>query len=207
MRIILSGPDGTGKSTIVEGLHRHLRGGREVEVTWRRFGFILARGLNLVAKGMGWSYYEETPFEPVGYHHYRGVFARIYIIASFVDCLLVIMPRWWVHDQLNRSKTQIVDRYLIDITADLILSTANSRAVLWCFHHILKRHIRKETCIVLTCDPKVVIQRRPDIIYDRSYLDKVRIYRLLRKLYGIREIATDETTPQACVKKVVSICV
>ena len=117
------------------------------------------------------------------------------------------MPRWWVHDQLNRSKTQIVDRFLIDITADLILSTANSRAVLWCFHHILKRHIRKETCIVLTCDPKVVKQRRPDIIYDRSYLDKVRIYRLLRKLYGIREIATDETTPQACVKKVVSICV
>lgn len=206
MRIILSGPDGTGKSTIVEGLRRHFDAAGEVEVTWRRFGFVFARGLNLVGKSMGWSYYEGTPCGPVGYHRYRGVFARIYIAISFVDCLLIIMPKWSVRNRLNHSKTQIVDRYLIDIVADLILSTANPRAVLWFFNGILKRHIKNENCILLACDPKIVMERRPDISYDKSYLDKVRTYGLLRRLFGISEVATDKATPEACVEKAISIC-
>ena len=86
---------------------------------------------------MGLSYYEKTPFGSIGYHRYRGAFAYFYIVVSFVDCLLIIIPKWWVRDRFNRANTQIVDRYLIDIVADLILSTANPRAVLWYFKGIL----------------------------------------------------------------------
>lgn len=206
MRIVLSGPDGTGKSTIVEGLRQHLAATGEVEVTWRRFGFILGRGMNLIGRIMGWSYFEQTPFGPVGYHRYRGVFAHVYIAVCFLDCWFFIIPKWWVHDLFNRSKYQIADRYLIDIAADLILSTGNPRAVLGLFDGILKRHIRKENCILLACDPKVVIDRRPDIAYDRSYLHKISIYELLRRRYGIFQVNTDRATPEACAEQVLSVC-
>jgi hypothetical protein len=206
MRIVLSGPDGTGKSTIVEGLRRHFGGAGKVQVTWRRFGFVLARALNLAGKIMGLSYYEKTPFGSIGYHRYRGAFAYLYIVVSFVDCLLIIIPKWWVRDRLNRANTQIVDRYLVDIVADLILSTANPRAVLWFFNGILKHHIQNENCILLACAPRIVMERRPDIAYDKSYFHKVRNYVLLRRIYGITEVNTEKATPDASIEKVVSIC-
>lgn len=206
MKIILSGPDGTGKSTIVEGLRQHFEASGEVDVTWRRFGFVLARAMNLAGKVLGLSYYEQTPFGPIGYHRYRGAFAFVYIAVSFVDCRMFIIPRWWVRDRLSQSRKQIVDRFLIDIVADLILSTDNPRAVLRLFASTLKRHVRRETCILLSCDPKIVMERRPDIAYDKSYCKKVRIYSLLRRMYGIAGVATDKATPNACVERTLFLC-
>lgn len=206
MRIVLSGPDGTGKSTIVEGLRCYFTSSGEVDVSWRRFGFVLARAVNLAGRAMGASYYEQTPLGPIGYHRYRGAFAVVYIVVSFVDCQLFIIPKWWFRSVFSRAKMQIVDRFLIDIVADLILSTENPRAVIKLFDGTLKRHVRRESCIILCCNPKTVINRRPDIAHDKSYIEKVRIYSLLRRMYRIPEIRTDKHAPESCVEKAISIC-
>lgn len=206
MKIVLSGPDGTGKSTIVEGLRCALGKTGKVQVSWRRFGFVLSRLFNLAGKALGLSYYEATPFGRVGYHRYRGALARIYLALCFADCLLFVIPKWWIRDKISSSNIQIVDRFIVDIVADLILSTGNPRAALRFFDCILKRHMRAFDCFVLTCHQGTVLARRPDIEFDKSYRAKVRTYALLRRMYRIEELATDKATPQECVRKVMRSC-
>jgi hypothetical protein len=206
MKIVLSGPDGTGKSTIVDGLRCSLNTTCKVQVTWRRFGFVLSRLFNLAGKALGLSYYEATPFGRVGYHRYRGVLAKVYLALCFADCLLIVIPKWWIRDKINSSSTQIIDRFMVDIVADLILSTGNPRATLRFFDYILKCHMRAFNCFVLTCHPGTVVTRRPDIEFDKSYRTKVQIYALLRRMYRIEELTTDKATPQECVEKVLRSC-
>lgn len=74
------------------------------------------------------------------------------------------------------------------------------------FDGILKHHMRSNACILLSCDPATVMERRPDIAYDKSYLQKVRIYALLRRMYGIDEVATDKATPGAFVERTIFLC-
>lgn len=206
MRIVLSGPDGTGKSTIVNGLSEELKTRAPTHITWRRFGLLFSRSQNALGRLVGWSYYEKTPLGQIGYHRYRGIWAISYIVLVWVDCKLVIGPKWWLRDRAWRNDINIVDRFYIDIVADLILSTARPRTVLCFFDRILKAHVREDCCFILTCCPDVVAGRRTDIRYDRDYQRKVRIYDLLRRVYGVESLPTDKFDTRQCIVRIVERC-
>lgn len=207
MKIVLSGPDGTGKSTIVKILAARLASNGPASVTWRRFGFFFARAFNVLGRLKGWSYFEKTPFGRIGYHRYRGVWALIYIILIWLDCKLIICPKWWFHDRARRDESNIIDRFYIDIVADLILSTDQPRTVLWFFDSLLKAHLQESYCFILTCQPEVVVARRPDVSYDKDYFRKESIYQILCRLYDIETLPTDILSAELCVDKIVKTCV
>ena len=142
----------------------------------------------------------------MGYHCYRGLPAQIYIVLAWLDCLLVIIPKWWLCDRLQRVDTLIIDRYLFDIAADVILSTDKPRQTLRLFDPLLRRHMSSSACIFLACQAAVVTERRPDIVWDRSYPLKARIYRTLRRLYGVPTVDTSHALPEDSVKYAIRQC-
>ncbi|SFQ78750.1 hypothetical protein SAMN05421764_12411 [Donghicola eburneus] len=207
MKIVFSGPDGSGKSSIVAALSRELDEGQLVHISWRRFGFVLARAFNLFGRMLGFSYYEQTPIGPLGYHNYKAPWSYIYICFAWFDCMVFILPKWWVVDRFKTQYVTIIDRFLFDIVADLILSTKQTRFVLWMFHASLKSHQARHVCVFLICSQKVVEERRPDIVWDKSYSEKVRIYTLLRRLYSVHGVHTDRMPPNETARRVLKLCV
>lgn len=206
MKIVLSGPDGSGKSSIVKALSAELGENKPVHVSWRRFGFVLARAFNLIARLLGFSYYEQTPIGPLGYHDYKAPWSYIYIGLAWVDCAIFILPKWWIIDRIKPRDFTIIDRFLFDIVADLVLSTKQPRLVLWLFHPILKSHQARNLCVFLICSQDVVEKRRPDIVWDKAYPEKVRIYTLLRRLYSIPGVRTDRMSPDESAREVLKLC-
>jgi hypothetical protein len=208
MKLVISGPDGVGKSTIVRAVADHLlRQKIEVEITWRRFGSVLSRVFNFFARFTGASFYENGPNGLlIGYHCYRGVAAWFYIILVYFDCLVFIIPKWTVIDMIDKNKAKLIDRFIIDIVSDLILSTENPRGVIFIFDRILRWHMRNYCCVILTCPTQVVFERRPDVFLDRSYLRKVEIYKLLRRYYKIPEISTDKMPPRIAAEEILRLC-
>ena len=206
MKLVLSGPDGTGKSSLVRGLTEQFELDRQVSVSWRRFGFLFARAFNLLARRAGWSYYEMTPVGQIGYHNFKKPWSYLYILLARIDCIFFIIPKWWSHDILNRSKTLIIDRFIFDIVADIILSTGSTRTTLWLFDSTLKSQKEKYICVFLKCSPKIVYERRPDVYWDKSYPNKVRIYTVLRRLYRLQSVQTDNQTLIESINQVVKIC-
>jgi predicted ATPase len=206
MRIVLSGPDGSGKSSLVKGLSLHFMQAGPVHVSWRRFGFVFARAFNLLARQVGWSYYEQSSAGPVGYHDYKRPWSFLYILLVWIDCVIIIIPKWWMRDLFGSKETVIIDRFLFDIVADLILSTHRPRAALRLFDTILKRHRSRGKCVFLVCASETVYQRRPDVIWDKSYPEKVRTYTLLRRLYSVPSLRTDRLSPEESIKKVIQLC-
>jgi hypothetical protein len=206
MKIVLSGPDGSGKSSIVKALSAELGESKPVHVSWRRFGFVLARAFNLIARLLGFSYYDQTPIGQLGYHDYKAPWSHFYICLAWFDCVVFILPKWWIIDRVKPRDVTIIDRFLFDIVADLVLSTNQTRFVLWLFHPILKSHQVRNLCVFLICSQDVVEKRRPDIVWDKSYPDKVRIYTLLRRFYSVSGVRTDRMSPDESAKKVLKLC-
>jgi hypothetical protein len=207
MKIVLSGPDGSGKSSIVKALSTGLGDRKPVHVSWRRFGFVLARTFNLIARLLGFSYYEQTPIGPLGYHNYKAPWSHIYIGLAWFDCMVFILPTWWIIERVKPYDVTIIDRFLFDIVADLVLSTKQTRLVLCLFHPILKSHQARNLCVFLICSQDVVEKRRPDIVWDKSYPEKVRIYTLMRRLYTVAGLHTDRMVPDESAREVLKLCV
>lgn len=202
-QIVISGPDGTGKSTLIRNMSSTHFDSKRVLVTWRRSGFLFARVFNLIARLAGRSFYEDTPLGRIGYHRYSGIWGKCYVLLVWLDCNVSFRPVWMIKDHFNRKTVDlsIVDRYYLDIVADLILSTENCRFCIQVFDTILRGHLSAVTCVVLSCHPNEVLRRRPDIKYDRDYAKKQKIYTMLRRLYKVQTISTDKSGVEDCVQK------
>lgn len=202
--IVLSGPDGTGKSTLIREIIRILSPNEALGVSWRRSGFFLGRIFNLFSRINGRSYYEQTPSGKFGYHKYSGFAGKIYSILVLIDCYVFFGPKWYFKDMIKKnSNRNIIDRYYIDIVADLALSTRDIRYILFLFDNIIKKHLKKVNCFVLACEYENVVQRRPDIKFDKNYKTKQKIYKIIRRLYSIESIHTDQLEVDACTRKII----
>lgn len=207
MRIYLSGPDGTGKSSIISHLREEAKKQNPVKVTWRRFGLVLTRILNIIARLTGWSYYEVNGDARHGYHNFPSMVALVYVWTAWIDVVLWVIPRWTMFEVVNRNAVHIADRYIFDIVADVIVSSKRVRITIWLFDPILKWVKCRGCCVVLSCPPVTVFERRPEVRLDHSYQDKVVAYKLLRRLYKINSVNTEKATSKASSEKVLKQCV
>ena len=203
--IMIFGPDGTGKSTIVSALSDHYRSlNRQVRSVWLRFNHYFAKIVNAIGRASGRSYYETYPWGKVGYHNYHGVIGYIYIYAVYADHLIfrIFLRRKLLKTEQN--ETLIVDRYILDIMADLIVDTGKRKLVLRLFTPFVRKELEQSRMFVLKCDPDIVVSRRPDIADDHSYMAKVDAYAFLAKKLNIPEIDTGRKSVEEAIRIITS---
>ena len=80
-RIIISGADGSGKTTLINGFftnHSHT-------YYWGRYHHYTQKVFNAIMRLTGKSYTEQSVGECHGYHEYYGAIGILYLICSIVD--------------------------------------------------------------------------------------------------------------------------
>jgi len=199
--IMISGPDGTGKSTISESLQDYYKSeNMGVESVWLRFNHYFAKVVNIFGRIFGKSYYEIYSWGKAGYHDYHGIIGYFYIYAVYLDHIIFRMFLRKKYLENTDVEVLIIDRYILDIMADLIVDTSKNELVLKLFIPFAKKELEVSSAYILKCSPDIVISRRADIKDDKSWMSKRDAYVFLAEKLNIKEIDTGELSIEEIVK-------
>ena len=119
--IIISGVDGSGKTTVIEGVRKALEAdGKKVGYIWMRYNFKLTTLMHAIAKLTGLSYKEETPMGVKWLHRFYNsrLFCWFYLRCYYVDNI------WAKEKPVKLAEREeldyvICDRWVNDIIIDL----------------------------------------------------------------------------------------
>lgn len=115
--IIVSGVDGSGKTTVIEGVRSRLEAkGMTVGYIWMRYNHYLIKVMHAIAKIIGLSTKEQTPMGRMWLHRFykSPVFCWLYVRCSYID-------NWFAKRKLKRIRADyiICDRWVNDILIDI----------------------------------------------------------------------------------------
>lgn len=198
---IISGCDGTGKSTIINGLKEHIESdGRLVETKWLRYIHWSSKIVNGLGRLLGKSFFINDNGFKFGYHNYNGFLGVMYVFTVFLDFKL---HRVFFLGRLKRkSKVTIIDRYTPDIIADLILDTGRKRLINFLFSPDLERDIDIMNSFIITCSEDIIISRRKELKSDIKLSKKLEIYNMLARDYGIPIIDSSRCSVIECCSQI-----
>jgi len=201
--IMISGPDGTGKSTISKKLIEYYQNKNlNVKYVWLRFNHYFSKVVNFFGRMLGKSYYENYFWGRVGYHDYEGIFGKVYVYAVYLDHIIFrtfFRKRYFN----NKFDVMIVDRYIVDIMADLIVDTNEKKLIKKLFGKYLEYEKKCSDIYILECNPNVVFSRRPDVQDDKKYLKKVDAYKYLKSEFKLESLNTELLNENEIVQKIV----
>lgn len=201
--IMLSGPDGTGKSTIANAIIDKLNEkSKAVSHVWLRFNHYSAKIINFLGRITGKSYYEIYSWGKLGYHDYGGLIGFFYVLAVYVDHLFFNLFLRNIY--LKSKQNYLIDRFIIDIIADLIVDTNKSNMVFFLFGPFLKKELKLAHAFVLKCDKEIVISRRIDILDDKSYDAKISAYKLIASRFNITTVDSGLLSIEESVNKILN---
>lgn len=199
--IMLSGPDGTGKSTIANAVICELnKCNNKINHVWLRFNHYLAKFINMIGRITGKSYYETYSWGKLGYHDYKGVLGFFYVLAVYFDHIFfnLFLRSYY----LKSEEKYLIDRFIIDIIADLIVDTKRSNMVFFLFAPFLKKELKISHAFILKCDKEIVISRRIDILDDKSYDAKISAYKLIASRFNITTVDSGLLSIDESVNKI-----
>ena len=201
--IMLSGPDGAGKSTIISSTKKKLEETQiDTNIVWLRFHHYFAKLVNIFGRITGKSYREKHTWGEVGYHDYKGAIGIFYIVAVYLDHLIfkVLIK----NKKIKQNRFYLIDRYILDIVADLIVDTRNEKFVFFMFDKLVQKELLNYEAFVLECDYDVVVSRREDIKDDKSYQRKIDAYKLISDRYNVKRLNTGENSIDEIVQQILN---
>ena len=158
--IIISGVDGSGKTTVIEGVRKQLEAdGKKVGYIWMRYNFKLIRLMHAIAKVTGLAYKQKTEMGEMWLHRFYNnkLFCWFYIRCSYID-------NWLVRKKpIALAKAQkldyvICDRWVNDIIIDLGSETHKTDILSSKWYHRFQTLLPKESYQF------VVIRNRKDVL-------------------------------------------
>lgn len=191
--IVVSGMDGTGKSTHASRLFEELRGSGIPAVYRRiRFPHMLSAPLLLYARLRKRSYVVRSGEYKVGVHDFESsrILRLAFPLTLFLDLLLAILLLVRVPRALG--KTVICDRFVLDTLVDLIASFGwrPQTETKWVdrFRMLVPRG---SLTFFLTARPEVLIERRPELAIDPKLGERYASYARLAQREGVASISTE----------------
>ena len=173
--ISISGIDGCGKTTIIEGVRAELEAkGYKTIYLWLRYNHYLTRFFHALCRLIGFTHYEWHDGIRIGYHEfYRSrIISNLAIIFNFVDTLftsiiLVYIPR------LFTKRIIICDRWVIDMLIDLQVDTRKNLGPDSFWGRIFLKLIPADAeCFVILRNSSLIEAARPEHVYDKNYLPR-----------------------------------
>ncbi len=115
--IIISGIDGSGKTTVINMLKNNLeKEGKHVDYIWMRYNHYLVKGMNALARLLGLSVKVHNEMGDVWEHrlHKSPLFCKLYVCCSYIDNKIARRR------VLNLKGDYVIcDRWINDILIDL----------------------------------------------------------------------------------------
>lgn len=123
--LIISGIDGSGKSTIIETLRNTLeKEGKSVGYIWLRFNYYLTKGMNAIARLLGLSVKVHNEMGDVWQHRFfkSKAFCGLYVMTIYIDTWI---SRLKYNREARGKDVVICDRWVPDILADIATKSHN----------------------------------------------------------------------------------
>jgi energy-coupling factor transporter ATP-binding protein EcfA2 len=190
--IVISGPDGSGKSTVAKILKMELRKrGYPVYYTWLRYPRLLSLLPLLVSKLIGTSIKIRVDgvCEHVFHAYYKvPVLGKVYELAMLIDYLVykffkVFIPRLF-------GFVVVVDRGLLDILVDVYVETKSFPKLLYTY---LGRESRRTNSlrILIMASYSILTSRRRDNLCNPNFRKVYFLYKLLGPAYGYKTFSNE----------------
>ncbi len=158
--IIISGVDGSGKTTVIEGVRKQLEAdGKKVGYIWMRYNFKLIRLMHAIAKVTGLAYKQKTEMGEMWLHRFYNnkLFCWFYIRCSYIDNWLA-RKKPIVLAKAQKLDYVICDRWVNDIIIDLGSETHKTDILSSKWYHRFQTLLPKESYQF------VVIRNRKDVL-------------------------------------------
>jgi len=210
--VIISGIDGSGKTTIIEGVRKELHSrGKSTCYVWLRYNHVLVKPIHAIGRLVGLSRRRSNEEGKIVWHHefYRcRPFCGLYILLTYVDSLLGRLRIWNI---ARRAKPDvfICDRWVLDILIDLVIDTRRPALLRggWpkMFTSILPENTRQ---YLIKRDAKDILDARPEYCQDREFRFRQIIYDRLEKQEGVTVINNNRSVSDAAelIVRDVDIC-
>jgi hypothetical protein len=195
--VVISGIDGSGKSSVIAELEKALCDlGRPTRTAWLRYNHFLTRGVFAIAKLLGLYSYDTIEGRRVAaYHefHRSRLVSLLFIVASFVDTLFASLVKVYVPVFVFRQ-TVICDRWIPDILVDMAIDTGKTelaRDTIWLlFWKLVPKAART---FVIVRDTQDLLGCREENRLNRHFQTRLDMYEDLCRL-GAGE-AVDNSGP------------
>lgn len=188
--IVISGIDGSGKTTIIKELQKALHSReKNTKYIWMRYNHYLVKALNAVARILNLSIKTSYGEKQVWEHHYykSAAFYKIYVLASYIDNFIASFKVKKLHD--GGYDYVICDRWINDIIADIgsefrredILDSAWYRR----FQNILPENTMQ---FVVTRPVERLVEARENNRYDSNFPTRFNIYKKIAQTKNSVEV-------------------
>lgn len=192
--IIISGVDGSGKTTVIEGVRKALEAdGKKVGYIWMRYNFKLTTLMHAIAKLTGLAYKEETPMGKKWLHRFykSRLFCWLYIRAYYIDNI------WAKNKPIQLAKKEgldyvICDRWVNDIIIDLGSELHQMEILDSKWYGKFQRLLPKESFqFVVIRDKKDVLDCRVENSFNEAFSYR---YDLYKQIVNKREVNLVDNT-------------
>ena len=204
--ISISGVDGCGKTTIIEGVRSVLEVQEyKTACVWLRYNHYLTKIFHAFCRLTGFTRYEWHNGIRVGYHEfYRStLISALAITLNFIDTLLASFFLVYIPALFTR-RIIICDRWIFDILIDLQVDTGKYLGPDSFWGRIfLKLVPGNAKCFVILRDSSMIEAARPEHAYDKNYIPRRELFTKWSK--NSRYIAVDNNgSVQDTVRQVLS---
>lgn len=199
--IVISGIDGSGKSTIINNLEKALQErGCRTHTPWLRYNHYLTKLVFALGKLVGCYRYDMKDGTRIAtYHEFQRsqIVSSLFVMATFIDTLLASLVKVYFPAYILK-RTVICDRWVPDILVDIAIDTGKHRLlknVVWrMFWGLVPRSVHS---FVIVRDHDEILGCREENRISQNFEARFRLYQDLCSLGPGRAVNNNRTVEQA----------